>query len=169
MEAALRPLLAACGRVIVVLPPGDAWGLRMCHRHGADIAWSFNRSAGLAASLSAAMPAARHSAAIVVGLADMGDVQGRTIAALIDGWRRWPDRPALPVHDGRPGNPRLIPAHQFAELHRLSGDDGVRRAIDWSQAQRIEVDDPGVLRDLDEPPVRTRQPGVGLNDGPASC
>lgn len=151
MEAALRPLQAACGRVIVVLPPGDAWGLMACRRHGAEIAWSFDRAAGLAASLSAAMPLAGRSAAIVVALADMGGVQPASIAALIARWREQPGRPALPVHHGQPGNPRLIPAALYPALRRLRGDDGVRRAIAWRQALAVEVEDAGVLADLDAP------------------
>ncbi|MFT4191797.1 MAG: NTP transferase domain-containing protein [Comamonas sp.] len=151
MEAALRPLRAACVRVVVVLPPGDAWGLRICRAHGVEIAWSFNRRAGLAASLGAALPLARDSAALVVALADMGDVQPASIQALITHWRQQPGQPVLPTHHGQPGNPRLIPSALYPALHGLHGDDGVRQAIAWPRARRLEVADAGVLVDLDVP------------------
>lgn len=151
MEAALHPLQAACARVVAVLPPGDAWGLGICRKHGVDIAWSFDRAAGLAASLSAAMPAVRGSAAIVVALADMGEVQDGTIPALIKHWRGDPGKTVLPVHQGQPGNPRLIPATFYTALQRLRGDDGVRLAIDWRAATRVETDDAGVVVDVDSP------------------
>ncbi|MDA8444287.1 NTP transferase domain-containing protein [Paracidovorax valerianellae] len=151
MEAALAPLQAVCPRVVAVLPPGDAWGLMLCRRLQVEVAWSFRRGAGLAASLSAALPQVRGAPAIVVALADMGDVRADTLRALIAAWQRRPEQPVLPVFAGQPGNPRLIPAPLYARLERLSGDDGVRRALDWKAAQACAVDDPGVLRDLDTP------------------
>ncbi len=154
MEAALAPLQAVCPRVVAVLPPGDAWGLMRCRRLQVEVAWSFRRSAGLAASLSAALPLVRGAPAIVVALADMGDVQAATVRALIAAWQRQPGQPVLPVFGGQPGNPRLIPALLYPRLEGLSGDDGVRRALDWAAAQRCAVDDPGVLRDLDTPAGR---------------
>ncbi|GKT23307.1 NTP transferase domain-containing protein [Acidovorax sp. SUPP3334] len=137
MEAAIAPLQAVCPRVVAVLPPGDAWGLMLCRRLQVEVevAWSFRRSAGLAASLSAALPQVRGAPAIVVALADMGDVRADTLRALIAAWQRRPEHAVLPVFGGRPGNPRLIPAPLYPRLERLSGDDGVRRALDWKAAQ----------------------------------
>jgi molybdenum cofactor cytidylyltransferase len=152
MEAALLPLQQTCDRVIVVLPPADSWGLLRCRQQGVQIAWSFNRGAGLAASLSAALPLAQGSSVSVVALADMGCVQPHTIALMIEQWRRQPERPLLPIHRGQAGNPRLIPAGFYPRLRHLRGDDGVRRAINWQQALQMPVDDPGVLIDLDTPP-----------------
>ncbi|KAF1020847.1 MAG: hypothetical protein GAK30_02235 [Paracidovorax wautersii] len=97
------------------------------------------------------MPAVRGSAAIVVALADMGEVQDGTIPALIAHWRSDPGKPVLPVHQGQPGNPRLIPAAFYPALQRLRGDDGVRLAIDWRAATRVETADAGVVADVDSP------------------
>lgn len=162
MQAALRPLQANCSRVVVVLPPGDVWGLNLCRQHHADVVWSFNRAAGLAASLSAAVPAVRLSSAIVVGLADMGNVQNKTVAQLIECWRQHPDQPVLPKYGAHLGNPRLIPASLFHALRNLSGDDGVRHAIDWGSAHTVNVCDPGVVFDIDHPSDVIGQEKQGL-------
>jgi len=151
MEAALRPLLSVCERVVVVLPPGDAWGLLCSRAHGAGVAWSFARGQGLAASLSSALPQVGAASAMLVALADMGDVQVQTLERLVQAWRRHPGQLVLPVHAGQPGNPRLVPQVFYERLVGLSGDDGVRRALDWSAALRVPVDDAGVLRDVDVP------------------
>lgn len=166
LQAALRPLLHTCGRTLLVIAPGDTWGQAVARQHGAGVVWSFARSQGLAASLCAAMPHVQGSAAMVVALADMGDVKAASIAALIARWRQHPGQPALPTCKGQPGNPRLIPAACYPLLRHLQGDDGVRRALNWAQASRVPVPDAGVLRDVDSP--ADVPPGLSA-DWPPDC
>jgi molybdenum cofactor cytidylyltransferase len=59
----------------------------------------------------------------------------------------------VPCYQGRRGNPVLLAAALFAELHALEGDRGARDLLQH-HAERIrwlELDDPAVLSDLDTP------------------
>lgn len=101
-----------------------------------------------AGSLSVRLPV-RIDAALVV-LADMPAVQPDTVRALIDAFQR-EGRPAWPWHGGRPGHPRLLPRANWSALFELSGDEGARHSLDWSQATRVDVTDRGILIDIDTP------------------
>jgi molybdenum cofactor cytidylyltransferase len=50
---------------------------------------------------------------------------------------------------GRRGHPVAFGAELFSELVQLSGDEGARRIIARYPSQGLEVDDPGVLVDVD--------------------
>lgn len=174
MAAALAPLQAVCGRVIVVLRPGDAWGALQCRRLGVDVAWSFQHHLGQAASVAAVLPhlAGSASPAMLVALADMGQVQAGTLQQLVAAWRAAPDRLVLPHCQGRAGNPRIIPAPLWPLLANATGDDGVRRALPWAQALQLPVQDAGVLQDVDTPQdaqqLATRNASVSCPLNPAS-
>lgn len=157
MAAALAPLQAVFAHIVVVLRPGDAWGALLCRQLGLTVAWSFQHHTGQAASVAAALPYLRNShsttapQAMLVALADMGQVQTQTLQHLVSTWRAHPNQLLLPSHQGRMGNPRIIPAAMWPLLKNATGDDGVRRALPWSQAQQLPVDDAGVLLDVDTP------------------
>lgn len=93
--------------------------------------------------------ASRFDAALVV-LADMPAVQPATVHALIEAFQR-EGRPAWPWHAGQPGHPRLLPRANWPALLDLSGDEGARHRLDWSQATRVDVPDGGILLDIDTP------------------
>ena len=52
-------------------------------------------------------------------------------------------------HKGRRGHPVGFAAELYSELVALSGDEGARRLIARYPAQAVEVDDAGVLIDID--------------------
>jgi len=52
-------------------------------------------------------------------------------------------------HRGRRGHPVGFGAELYSELIALSGDEGARRLLARYPAQPIEIDDPGVLMDID--------------------
>ena len=52
-------------------------------------------------------------------------------------------------HRGRRGHPVGFSAELYSELVRLSGDDGARRIMARYPAQGVELDDSGVLLDVD--------------------
>lgn len=52
-------------------------------------------------------------------------------------------------HQGRRGHPVGFGAELYSELVRLDGDDGARRVTLRYPALGLEVDDPGVLMDVD--------------------
>jgi molybdenum cofactor cytidylyltransferase len=52
-------------------------------------------------------------------------------------------------HKGRRGHPVGFSSELYSELARLSGDEGARRLVARYPAFGVEVDDPGVLVDVD--------------------
>jgi molybdenum cofactor cytidylyltransferase len=52
-------------------------------------------------------------------------------------------------HHGRRGHPVAFGAELYSELTALSGDEGARRLVARYPAFGVEVDDPGVLIDVD--------------------
>ncbi len=52
-------------------------------------------------------------------------------------------------HKGRRGHPVAFSAELYSELAALSGDEGARRLIARYPAVGVELDDPGVLVDVD--------------------
>lgn len=56
---------------------------------------------------------------------------------------------AYAQHHGRQGHPVGFSAELFSELVDLHGDEGARRIVARYPSQAVEVDDPGVLIDVD--------------------
>jgi molybdenum cofactor cytidylyltransferase len=54
-------------------------------------------------------------------------------------------------HRGRRGHPVGFAAELYSELVQLDGDDGARRVVARYPAVGLELDDPGVLQDVDTP------------------
>lgn len=155
LQAVLRTQREACDDVRVLLRPDDAWGQALCAEVG--VKWFFVADADhgmghtLAAGLRSLMADEEtgFDAALVV-LADMPVVRPDTVQALIDAFQR-EGRPAWPWHAGQPGHPRLLPRANWPALLDLSGDEGARHRLDWSQATRVDVPDGGILIDIDTP------------------
>jgi molybdenum cofactor cytidylyltransferase len=59
---------------------------------------------------------------------------------------------AYAQHRGRRGHPVGFAAELYSELMLLSGDEGARRVVARYPAQAVELDDPGVLLDVDTEP-----------------
>lgn len=156
LQAVLQTQRQACDGVLVLLREGDAWGQALCAETGvewlevadADLGLGRTLAVGLR-SLMADEGLPRFDAALVV-LADMPAVQPQTVRALIEAFRR-EGRPAWPWHADQPGHPRLLPRKNWPALFELSGDEGARHRVDWSQATRVDVADGGILIDIDTP------------------
>jgi molybdenum cofactor cytidylyltransferase len=56
---------------------------------------------------------------------------------------------AFAQYRGRRGHPVGFAAELYSELARLSGDEGARRVIARYPSYGVELDDPGVLQDVD--------------------
>lgn len=58
-----------------------------------------------------------------------------------------------PVYRGRRGNPAILARELFPRIAELRGDTGARRILDGlgGALRLVDVDDPGVLRDIDSP------------------
>lgn len=91
--------------------------------------------------------------ALVVLLADQPKLESRTIDALITTYRQHQPLIVAPRHAGRRGNPVLFDRTLIPQLAEISGDQGARRVIaeHISELHLVDVDDDGVLIDIDTP------------------
>jgi molybdenum cofactor cytidylyltransferase len=99
--------------------------------------------------------------AVVVGLADMPEIASGTISSLVQAWRQLgPAGIVAPVHGGRRGHPVVLGSQHFPALRALTGDQGGRVILQdrADDLQLVDVDDPGVLVDLDTPADLEQQP-----------
>jgi molybdenum cofactor cytidylyltransferase len=98
-----------------------------------------------------ALPADR--AAILVALADQPMLAPATIDALVAAYWRGGGRLVAPLHQGRRGNPVLIDRRHFPDLLALPPGEAPRALLQRQPEalHLVAVDDPAVLRDLDEP------------------
>ena len=102
---------------------------------------------GMGYSIAAGVAARSNASGWLILPADMPLVQPatlRSVARLLD------HHPvAYAQHHGKRGHPVGFSAELYSELVRLTGDEGARRLIARYPCKEIEVDDPGVLLDID--------------------
>jgi molybdenum cofactor cytidylyltransferase len=107
---------------------------------------------GMASSLRAGIGALdpRSQAALIV-LADQPCIRPTTLNRLIEHHRSTRPQIIIPTYKGFHGNPVLLDCSVFLEVMEIRGDIGCR-AIFGSHTENIstlEVDDPGILLDVD--------------------
>jgi len=123
-----------------------------------DVGLAFNPkfASGLASSLSVglfAMP--RDVVGALVLLGDMPRIEPRLIDTLIDAFlaRKGP-LAAVPLREGRRGNPVLLGRELFEVALRLTGDEGARRligALSADELVEVEASGVGATFDVDTP------------------
>ena len=139
--------------VAVVIRPGEPRIADLVRASGARVVEAADASRGQSRSLAAGVAAFDRAPGLVVGLGDMPFVVPATLRAITDEMSAYPEHIVRPRHDGRPGNPVGFPAHAVAALASIEGDTGAREVVASSENVRfVEVDDPGVLTDVDRPP-----------------
>lgn len=106
---------------------------------------------GMGASLAAAVEQLPADANLIVCLADMPFVLPSTYAVIAAAIR--PGRIVCPRHDGKRGNPVGFSSSFRRALMQLDGDRGARDLLQEcsDRIDFIEVDDPGIHRDIDLP------------------
>jgi len=149
---ALRHLRAVVPDVVAVVRPDDRALAAELGANGARIVRCPNADDGMGASLACAVRAAPDAAAWVVALADMPWIRSETIArvaaALGDG-----APVAAPFHAGERGHPVGFGKSCYDALAALTGDEGAKSVVaaHRDRVVRIDVDDPGIMRDVDTP------------------
>jgi len=121
---------------------------------------SKHAAAGMGHSLAEASQLIRreYGGALVVGLADMPFVTIPTLTncvALLDAVPQNEQRVIQPRYADRPGNPVGFSPPLVARLSSCQGDQGARRliadALVENRVTYFDVDDAGVVRDIDTP------------------
>jgi molybdenum cofactor cytidylyltransferase len=110
--------------------------------------WAEGMARSLAAGLGEVPP---HADGVLVLLGDMPFVHPSTLDRLIDAFDPAACDAVQPVHRGQPGNPVLLGRALFERAAAQTGDQGARSLLGelGERLRRLDVDDPGVLRDLD--------------------
>lgn len=139
--------------VAVVIRPGESRIADLVQAAGARVVEAADASRGQSQSLAAGVASLDQAPGLVVALGDMPYVAPATLRAIVDEMAAYPEHIVRPRHAGQPGNPVGFPASAFAALARIEGDTGAREVVATSdQVLFVEVDDPGVLTDVDRPP-----------------
>jgi molybdenum cofactor cytidylyltransferase len=165
---AARLLQAACPRVFAILPRHKPALAAVLAQEGCELIEDDAVQEGMGVSIATAVRAilARtRPAALIVMLADMPAVRPTTALDLLGVWRANPDAGCvLPTWRGRRGHPVLFGAKAFDQLTQLRGDRGAGRLLDALEPLTLDIDDPGILRDIDTP--ADLQHLNGLHHGP---
>lgn len=130
---------------------------------GIDVVFAHNANfeSGIASSVQAgisALPQTTHAAFIMLAdmpLVDVGLLRKLDAARVAAGNAD----AALPVHDGKRGNPVLMGRSLFAAAVQLKGDEGARRLlrdpglkiveVEAGSAASVDIDTPEALRNID--------------------
>jgi molybdenum cofactor cytidylyltransferase len=98
--------------------------------------------------------------AVVLCLVDHPAVSARTVRQLVDSFRVSPAPIVVPTHQGRRGHPVVISRALFPALLSLAPSEGANTVIRRHRAatQFVEVDDSGILLDVDDDEVYRQLP-----------
>lgn len=149
-------LSGAVGAVVVATRSRDSLLAQTSTQRGAHVVVPADAAMGMGHSLASAVTLAQKTfpelQRIVIALADMPWVQSRTLASLITA-AETADCIVQPRHGGERGHPVIFPARYLAALSQCRGDVGARDVLrdNAANVMLIDVDDPGVLRDVDRP------------------
>jgi len=102
---------------------------------------------GMGYSIAAGVAARSDASGWLILPADMPLVQPSTLRSVARVLDHHPV--AYAQHQGKRGHPVGFSAELYSELVRLTGDEGARRLVARYPCKEIEVDDPGVLLDID--------------------
>jgi len=149
---ALAPYIcsARVDRVLLVTQPGFAWPDQPAR---CQVVANPRHEQGIGTSLAAGIAAAPDADVYLVALADMPGLSIATLGRLLDAFEHGKTRIVRPFYQGRCGHPVLIHGNLRDRLLALDGDIGAREMLAElsDEVTRIDVDDPGVVLDIDTP------------------
>lgn len=126
------------------LPQPLLEGLKIVVNHG----YANGIASSLREGLSALGP---QSAAALIILGDQPLIRPQTFHQIMAGYHRSRAPIVIPSHQGKRGNPVLLGRPVFPEVMALEGDTGCRAifANHLDAIFKVEVEDPGILLDID--------------------
>lgn len=150
--AAARSLRDAVDEVVAVVAPPVSEPTRRLHGllqdEGCRLVVNPRAAEGQSASIACGIGAASAADGWVIALADMPAIQPGTVRRIVEALRAGAATVA-PAHQGRRGHPVGFAATLQRQLVALTGDTGARSVLQEHPPQIIEVDDAGVLYDVD--------------------
>ena len=152
LGATLRHAIATQFRVVVVTTRAlaDIARLQVAARDVVvlpDVGTAGHDGLGMGHSIAAGVSARPQAAGWLVLPGDMPLVQPATLEAVA---RQLKDHAVVYAqYKGRRGHPVGFSAELYSELVALTGDEGARRLVSRYPSFGVDVDDPGVLVDVD--------------------
>jgi molybdenum cofactor cytidylyltransferase len=144
-------LRAVLPDVIAVVRPGDDELAKDLAAAGSRVTACSDAHRGMGVSLAHGVREAGESDAFLVALADMPWISGATIGAVVHELERG-EQLVVPRFGGRRGHPVGFGGGYRPSLLQLTGDTGAKSIIASAPSIRwLDVDDPGVLGDIDTP------------------
>ena len=157
LEATLCKIIPAFEETLLVLRPGDESLATALSARFKTLTTTLANDAGLGMGHSLAHGAAKitHWQGAAICLGDMPFHAPNTLSTLILAFRAASQSYPIiqPCHQGRPGHPVLFHRAYFDAMRALTGDQGARTLLkaEAPAVQMIEVDDLGILQDVDAP------------------
>jgi molybdenum cofactor cytidylyltransferase len=150
--AAARSLRAAVDTLLAVVAPAvdepHQTLQRRLQAEGCTLVINPRWSEGQATSIAAGIEASKPAVGWIIALADMPAIAPSTVEAIAQALRGGA-LTAAPYFRGQRGHPVGFAATLRPELLALAGDTGARSILTRHCPQRIDVDDAGVLYDVD--------------------
>jgi molybdenum cofactor cytidylyltransferase len=150
-----RTLAERCERIVAVVRPDARQVSRLLASLGAQVTVVPDADRGMGHSLAAGAAAVRAlgpaaGSAIAVLPADLPWLKPTTLAALVAAFDRTdPTAIAVPAWQGRRGHPVVFGVGHLDALAALSGNRGARAIVDAFSPTIVQVEDDGILRDID--------------------
>ncbi len=152
IESCINSLRGAAINEIVVVIGHRADDMRACLKDiGVTFALNPDPESEMGVSIARGVEQVSETAkALLIALVDYPAVDSATISAIVDEWKRG-SKLIQPEHNGRGGHPVLIDLAYRDELLHLDPDGGLRLFFEThrDQVRRLQVDSPGVARDID--------------------
>ena len=138
--------------LVAVIRPEQTTLAKLLRAAGWQVVQSPQAALGMGHSLAAGVEASREAGGWLIALADMPFIQPQSIAAVAAALASGAPL-AASCYLSQRGHPVGFGAAYREELLALDGDAGARHLIqrDRAQLRTLEVDDPGVLLDVDTP------------------
>lgn len=120
---------------------------------------------GMGFSIAAGVSATGDADGWLIVPGDMPMLRASSMVAVAEALEQYPV--AYAQYRGQRGHPVGFSAELYSELVGLQGDEGARRLVARYPAQAVDVDDPGVLLDVDtdEDLARVRAHAAGQPSG----
>jgi molybdenum cofactor cytidylyltransferase len=153
--AALRR--GGAGRIVVVIAPHDEALRANALAAGAEVAVNENPERGMLSSILAGVERLGGAAALaaageplLITPADLPAIRPATILALIATLERGA-RLAVPTYRGKRGHPLAIDPALVPSIAAVDPNQGLRQLLDRHAVTELEVEDRGVIADVDTP------------------
>ena len=166
LEESITKAISALDKVLVVLRFGDREFAKelaaSIDNENVSYLCAPDSAQGMAHSLANAIHQVSDWEAAIVFLGDMPFVQAETVDSIMGEYQfRKAKKPiVVPTKAGIIGHPVLFCRDYFKEIQALKGDRGARVILEAhpDKVFKVEVLDPGVIRDIDTPEDLQKQP-----------